>query len=118
MPKSERRPVEFAIEELAQINRLLDKARAESERRSLSQAHEALLAARQTYEYLAAQIAEWPSDDTGDQQIIRQQLAQADEDLTSSERRMAAQVNNPRGEYPQMPLKKENLTDADKPSTE
>jgi hypothetical protein len=52
MPKSERSQIEFTDDELSQIRRLLDKATAELERGSLSQAHEALLAARHTYEQL------------------------------------------------------------------
>jgi hypothetical protein len=69
------------------------QATAELEHGKLSQAHEALLAARHTYEQLVAQIAGWSGKKAGDQPAFMLQLAQADQAIARSERRLAAHVS-------------------------
>src|SRR5437660_876809 len=97
MSRSEGKRVEFIHEELAQIRRLLDKATAELERGKLSEAQEALVAARHIYKQLAAQIVNWSgeySEYSGDPQVFTLQLAQTDQAIARSERRLAAHMKN------------------------
>ena len=88
--KNENSPIEFANEEFAQIRRLLEKGTAELEHSNLNHAHEALLAARRIFEQLAAQIAQR----SGEPKVFTLQLAQTEQAIARSERRLAAHVAN------------------------
>ena len=92
VPKSERSPAEFAKEELEQIRRLLERATIDLDHGQLNQTHEALLAARHTYEQLATQVAKWSGDYVAEQQVFTLHLAQVEQAIIRSERRLAAHV--------------------------
>ena len=92
IPKNERGPVESAKAELQHIRRLLDRATADLEHGRLNEVHEALLAARRTYENLAVQVAKWSGEHIADQQVFTLQLAEIEQTITRSERRLAAHV--------------------------
>lgn len=95
MPPSEGDWVKFADKELAEIRRLLDKGTAELEHGNLRGAQEAMLTARHAYKQLAAQIAEWAGQQDKEEQqpIFTLRLAQADQAIARSERRLAAYLN-------------------------
>ena|ERR1700676_5374778 len=82
--------VALADKELAQIRQLLGKGTAELEHSNLNDAHETLLAARRIFVQLSAQIARWSRE----QQVFTLQLAQIEQAIARSERRLAAHRTN------------------------
>ena len=90
MTTNEYSPRALADREFAQIRQLLGKGTAELEHSNLNDAHEALLAARRIFVQLSEQIARWSRE----QQVFTLQLAQIEQAIARSERRLAAHRTN------------------------